>query len=423
MNQPTSAWNRRTARFAWLALAFAAGLLVERSGRLLTPYYYTPSGLERTFAPFWETWDLVQSRYVDRGVVAPQRLTRAAIAGMLASLGDIDHTAYLSPEELHQMESVLQGHMEGIGVRMAFRETRPTVVVTMPGSPAEKAGVKAGDIFLKVDDQSVRNMSLDQISALVRGPVGSTVKLQLSRAGKAQPLEFTLTRERVVLADVTWHMLPGTAIGHVAIHSFGEQAHDQLKSALSELRGQGVKALLLDVRGDQGGIKDQAIAIASEFLASGAVLIEQSADGQQTPALVTPGGSELAIPLCILIDRGSASASEILAGAIQDHHRGELIGTKTFGAGTVLGLFNLSDGSAVKLAIREWLTPDGRRIWHKGVAPDIDVPLNDPTSILMPEMEKDLTPEQLAKCADRQVQKGVEVLEKALKEPAAPASH
>jgi carboxyl-terminal processing protease len=410
MNSFKSIWTRPLGRFVLVAVAFAAGMLVERSGRWLDPYSYTPSGLEKTFAPFWETWHFVDKYYVDRSVVDPKRLTRAAIDGMIGSLGDPGHTSLLSPEEMQQMESALEGRMEGIGVRMAMRHQRPTITMTMPGSPARSAGLKAGDVILQVDNKSVARMTIDQIAALVRGPLGEKVKVQVGREGQSKPLEVAMARARVEVPDVTWRMLPGTKIAHVAIHSFGKQAYDQLKTALEGARKDGAAALVIDVRFNQGGIKDQAVQIASEFLTEGNVMFEQDAQGNRTAVPVISGGQATEIPLCVLIDRGSASSAEILAGAIQDHGRGKLLGSKTFGAGTVLNVFSLSDGSALKLAVSEWLTPKGRRIWHEGISPDIAVTLSDPANMLQPEMEEDLTREGLSKSSDKQLLTAVDLL-------------
>jgi carboxyl-terminal processing protease len=418
MNSSKSMRNRPLTRFVFLAVAFAAGMMVERSGRWLDPYSYTPAGLEKTFAPFWETWDFVDRYYVDRSVVEPQRLTRAAIDGMLGSLGDPGHTSLLSPEEVQKMESALEGHMEGIGVRMAMRQKRPTITMTVPGSPARSAGLKAGDVILQVDGKSVARLTIDQIAALVRGPLGEKVQLQVGREGQSKPLEVAMARARVEVPDVTWRMLPGTKIVHLAIHSFGKQAHEQLKAALETARNEGAVAFVIDVRGNQGGIKDQAVQITSEFLTEGNVLIEQDAQGNQTAVPVVAGGQATDLPLCVLIDCGSASSAEIFAGAIQDHGRGKLIGTQTFGAGTVLNVFSLSDGSALKLAVSEWLTPNGRRIWHEGISPDIRVALTDPSDILQPEMEEDLTSAGLAKIADKPLQTAINMLAPPKQDPA-----
>jgi carboxyl-terminal processing protease len=410
MSPPPRGSARPLSRFILLAFVFAAGVLVERSGRLFTPYHYTPAGLEKTFAPFWETWDLIKHHYVNREVVQPERMTRGAIEGLLASLGDFGHTTYLTPDELKRLHESLEGRMEGIGARLSIRRRRPTVVSTVPGSPARAQGLKPGDVMFEVDSQQVLALPLDRIVSLVRGPAGTKVHIRIAREGAPKPLDFDIERARVEVPDVTWHLLPGEPVGHVAIQSFGEQAHTLLKTALEDLRKQGAKALIVDVRGNQGGLKEQAVAVTSEFVGQGAVFIEQDAEGHRTTVPVQPGGHALDIPLCLLIDEGSASSSEIFAGAIQDHGRGKLVGTRTFGTGTVLQPFALSDGSAVLLAVAEWLTPNGRQIWHHGISADVDVPLAEGSTILFPENEAELTSTALTGSEDKQLLKALELL-------------
>lgn len=403
--------GRRVRVFLLLAAAFAAGICVERSGRLFAPFYYTPPGLEKTFAPFWETWHLVEEHYVDRSAVQPHHMTQGAIAGLLQSLGDAGHTTYLTHDELEQMKQGLEGHFEGIGARLGIRKRQPIVVYTFPGSPARTAGLEPGDVLLEVNGKSVANLPIDRIAALVRGPAGEVVHLRAAREGVARPLEVDITRGKIDVPDVTWHMLPGVAIAHVAIENFGEKAHAQLLTALEEARAQGAQALLVDVRGNPGGLKDQAVAVTSEFLTEGDVFLEQDAQGRRKAVPVVSGTHHAAdIPICVLIDEGTASSAEIFAGAIQDHGRGKLVGARTFGTGTVLQPFGLSDGSAVLLAVTEWLTPRGRQIWHKGISPDVEVALPEGVSMLLPETEGNLDAAGLAKSEDKQVLKALEVL-------------
>ena len=340
----------------------AAGELRSRAGRP-RPY----------LAPFWEAWNLVHERYVDQKAVEPVKMTRYAIAGMLESLGDEGHTTYLPPDDVKRMESGLKGEMEGIGARITMCKRVPTILQTMPNSPARKAGVKAGDVLLEVNGQPVAHESLQQIVEQVRGEAGTEVKLRLVPDGKTAPVEVSITRGKVEVPDVTWHILPGESFAHIGIESFGDKADDQLRAALTESREKGAKGVILDLRGNPGGLKDQAVLVTSEFLKGGDVFIDQDAHGKQTAVPVKPGGIALDVPLCVLIDGGTASAAEICAGAFQDYDRAKLVGEPSFGTGTVLQPFELSDGSAVLLATTQWLTPKGRQIWHKGITPDVEV--------------------------------------------------
>lgn len=407
MDEPVFHRQSRFPSIFLLVVAFIGGVLVDRSGWLPgSPY---PSGLGRTFG---EAWRLVETHYVDRASVQPERMTQGAIEGLVASLGDIGHTTYVTRQELRELESGLKGQMEGIGARVSLRERRPTILQTMPNSPAQAAGLQPGDVLLEVDGKPVANFSLQKVVEMVRGPAGTVVHLRVQREGQSTPFDIEVTRGKIDVPDVAWHLLPGTKIAHLAIRDFGNHADDQLKAAIEEARGQGATGLILDVRGNPGGLKDQAVAVTSEFLSNGNVFLEQDAHGGRTPVPVKPGGSATDIPVAVLIDEGTASSAEIFAGAIQDHQRGKLIGIHTFGTGTVLKPFPLSDGSAILLAVAEWLTPDGRQIWHKGIIPDIEVKLPEKAIVLLPETEGDLTATELKRSSDLQLLKALEVLTK-----------
>jgi carboxyl-terminal processing protease len=391
-------------------VAFALGVLAERYDVLPTSRPQ-PYGLGRTFG---EAWHHVQKDFVDREAVQPKRMTDGAILGMLNSLGDQGHTTYLTAEEFHQMKTSLEGHMEGIGAKMSMQHGRvPTVMATMRGSPAEQAGMRPGDVFLDVDGKDVTDLSLDRIVALVRGPAGTKVRLTLSRDGTKIDLEITRARVEVPSAD--WHMLPGEPkVAHLALSEFGVKAGQQVEAALREAAQAGARGLLVDLRGNSGGYKDQAVAVTSLFLKDGNVFLEKDARGDQTPVPVKKGDFVTDLPLCVLLDEGTASSAEIFAGALQDYHRGKLIGTRTFGTGTVLSPFELSDHSAVLLATSEWLTPDGRQIWRKGIEPDVHVALPQGAAILQPDGETNLTASALAKSEDQQLLTALDLLKKAL---------
>ena len=215
------------------------------------------------------------------------------------------------------------------------------------------------------------------------------------------------------MPDVSWHMLPGEAYAHIAIQEFGEQADAQLREALQGAKEHGAKGVLLDLRGNPGGLKDEAIKVTSEFIAKGDVFIDVDEKGNRTPVPVDagkPGPVALDVSLVVLIDGGTASAAEITAGALQDYERGKLVGERTFGTGTVLEPFKLSDGSAILLATSEWLTPKGRQIWHQGITPDVEVALPEGASVLLPEMEGDLDAAAFQRTEDVQILKALQLL-------------
>lgn len=413
----SSGW---TVLFLLLA-GFLFGVMVDRTGMLPGTPPRAPASLGNTFDPFWEAWALVDKHYVDRSAIDPVRMTRGAITGLLASLGDVGHTTYLTPKEVKEVERDLKGKLEGIGATVTIRDRQPTIVQTIPGSPAREAGLHPGDVILKVNDKPVIDMPLSQVVRMVRGPAGTTVHLRVLRKGSVKPLEFDIKRANVKVPTLAWHTLPGGEIAHLALREFGANADRQLREALGEMRKAGVKGLIMDLRSNPGGLKDQAVAVTSEFLSGGNVFIEQDARGKRTDVAVKPGGQATDLPLCVLIDGGTASSAEIFAGAIQDHGRGKLVGTKTFGTGTVLEPFALSDGSAVLLAVREWFTPDGRQIWHKGIKPDIEVTLPERAAILLPDEETKLTEASFAKTQDKQLLRAFGVMQAQLKkqQPAA----
>ncbi len=396
-------------------LTFVVGIMLERYQLLPGGPAHAPPGVGSTFDIFWEAWNLVDAHYVDRQAIQPLPMTRGAIRGMLASLGDVGHTAFVTPEDFQDLKAKIEGHMVGIGASLRMAKNVPTVVYVLPKSPARNAGLMPGDILVQVDHKPVTDLSLLEIVNRVRGPEGTTVHLEVFRKGQNKPVEMDVQRAKLNVPDTTWHMLPGLPIAHVAIQEFGEKADNQLIQALSEARAQGARALVLDVRENRGGLKEQAVAVTSEFLKGGNVLLEKDARGQVKAIPVKPNGHATDIPVAVLIDSGTASSAEIFAGALQDHQRGKLIGTRTAGTGTVLQPFSLSDGSEILLAVMLWLTPDGRQIWHKGIEPDIEVTLPADVMFLLPQTETDLTAAQLADSKDTQLLKAIEVLKEQMK--------
>ena len=297
-----------------LVTTFLLGVFLDRSGWLPGVYDREPPGLGHTFAPFWEAWNLVRDHYVDQKNVQPVKMTHYAIAGMLESLGDEGHTGYLAPEDVKRMNSDLKGEMEGIGARISMRKRMPIILQTMPNSPARRAGLKSGDVLIDVNGKPVARESLQQIVEKVRGQAGTEVQLRVLRDG--QQLEVPITRGKVEVPDVSWHMLPGHSFAHVLIQSFGDKADEQLRAALKDAREQGAKGVLLDLRGNPGGLKDQAVKVTSEFLKGGDVFIDQDAHGNRTAVPVVAGGTAIDTPICVLIDGGTASARPEIARGV-----------------------------------------------------------------------------------------------------------
>jgi carboxyl-terminal processing protease len=284
-------------------------------------------------------------------------------------------------------------------------------VAPFDGSPAAAAGVKAGDIIVSVDGEEVTTLSLTEIAQQIRGPEGTEVTLTLFRRSVEESLEITIVRGEINIPAVSWTMVPGTDVALLRLTRFSANAKEELVAALDALQAAGATSLIVDVRNNPGGLLTQAIGVTSQFLRDGNVLQEENAQGERQPYPVEEGGVALEIPLVVLINPGSASSSEIFAGAIQDHERGAIIGETTFGTGTVLQTYPLSDGSALLLGTSQWLTADGRLIRKQGIAPDIPVELSpEEGELLIPDQVEAMTPAELAASGDAQLLAGLDEL-------------
>jgi carboxyl-terminal processing protease len=392
-----------------LGLGLAGGVLLDRVV-LPQPLSAAPSDTTSSFRLMREAWDRIRESYVDRPAANDQQLAYGAISGMVDALGDTGHSRFLTPEMVKQLQNYNTGQFEGIGVEVQSKDGELVIVAPFDGSPAQQAGLRPGDIILAVDGASIKGLPVDQAAKLILGPVGTTVTLTIHTPTTGETRDVTLTRARITLHNVLWQRLPGTNIAHLRISAFSQGVTADLKQALTNIRQQGLTGIVLDLRNNAGGQLNEAIGVASQFLGSGNVLLEKDANGKVTPVPVTEGGLAADIPLVVLINQGTASASEIVAGALQDAGRAKLVGETTFGTGTVLLQFNLSDGSALLLATEEWLTPKGRVIWHQGIAPDDVVTLTPGSDLLLPEAEAGMTPDQLASSGDTQLLRALELL-------------
>lgn len=353
------------------AMMFAAGYaLATWQASAPARQAHTPDSLAQTFAPFWETWNLVHEEYY-RQPVSDTLLVRGAIQGMLQSLGDA-HTGYMPPNQFNIATSDMQGQLEGIGAEVDSRNGELTIVAPLPDSPAEKAGLQPGDVIVTVDGREVTGMPLLDAIMLVRGPAGTTVHLEIRRTGHDKLLQFDIVRARIQLASVTSRLLDG-GYAYVRISTFGDRTTEELRQALQKLLAQNPKGLVLDLRGNPGGNLYTALDVASQFIKDGPIMIEEWGDGRRKTFNADGRGLATGVPLTVLVDQGSASASEIVAGAIQDRGRGRLVGQKTFGKGTVQDWRALDEGrnGGVRITIARWLTPNGRWVHEAGLTPDI----------------------------------------------------
>ncbi len=336
----------------------------------------TPSeDIETLFQPFWEAWGIIQTEYIDQPV-NDLELMRGAIRGMLDALGD-PHTSYMDPDEYMQANIPLDGSYEGIGAWVDPDAEYLTIVSPMPNSPAEKAGLKPGDEVIAVDGENMTGVDGNLVIRRVLGPAGTTVILTIRREGEQDLLEFEITREEISMSSVNGEMLD-EGIAYVRLLSFADRTSRDLRRTLETLLAQNPIGLILDLRFNGGGFLPTAIEVASEFISEGVIMIEQFGDETEQVYEAISGGVATEIPLIVLINGGTASASEIVAGAIQDYGRGLLVGETTFGKGSVQSWIPLSDdGGAIRVTIARWYTPLDRQIHELGLTPDIEVLLTD----------------------------------------------
>jgi len=330
---------------------------------------------DQAFQVFWEAWSLLKDEYYG-DLPEPQAMARAALRGVLATLDD-KNTALIEPDMSKMLNEDASGSFEGVGALLRVNQDNMVEIARVfPGQPAEKAGLKEGDVILAVDGRSIVGFSTYEAAALIRGPADTIVKLTIGRKGEANPIEFSVTRAKIVIPIVQSKMLDGD-IAYVSLYDFSSQATDQLNASVQELLDKKPKGLILDLRDNPGGFLQQAIQVSDLFLDSGVVVTEKDKNGNGQAFRSGPDGIAQDIPLVVLVNGGSASASEIVAGALQDRGRAKLVGETTYGKGSVQLPHTLSDGSELRITIAHWFTPNGRQIQGTGLTPDIVVPLTE----------------------------------------------
>ena len=340
------------------------------------PAVGTPDNMDKLFEPFWQTWSMVEEEFVDQPV-DQEIMMRGAIKGMLESLDD-EHTSYLDPDMFEQASAHLDGQeYEGIGAWVDISGDYLTIISPMPGSPAEKAGLKPNDIVVGIDGEDMTGIDGELVRQQILGPKGSTVIITISREGVEEPIDIEVERASIVVPTVEGRMLDEN-IAYVHLYTFGDDTGNDLRDKLEGLLDQNPDGLILDLRFNGGGYLNTAITVVSEFIPDGVVMIEEFGDGRSETYKAKKGGVATEIPLVILINEGSASASEIVAGAVQDRGRGILVGTTSFGKGSVQNYSPLvNDQGAVRVTIARWLTPDGRHISGLGLEPDYVIEITD----------------------------------------------
>lgn len=331
----------------------------------------TPADLQTLFKPFWEAWQIIHAEYVDQPV-DDTKLMEGAIRGMMESLGD-KHSTYMDPQTYKDANAQLSGSYEGIGAYVDTSGDYLTITSPMVGSPAEKAGLQPGDQIVAVDHQDMTGIDPGLVRLRVLGPAGTIVHLTIQRKDAAARLEFDITRAKIDVPSASGKMLDNS-IAYVQVTTFGDSTTKELLDTLKTLMAQHPKGLILDLRNNGGGYLQTSVEVVSQFQNSGVVLYEQYGDGTKKSYDVIPGGLATKIPMVVLINEGSASASEITAGALQDDGRAKLVGVISYGKGSVQNWVPLSnEQGAVRVTIARWLTPDQRQIDKKGLTPDVYV--------------------------------------------------
>jgi carboxyl-terminal processing protease len=362
-----------------------------------------------SLALYAEALDTVRDDYVDQEALDPQKQTYGAIEGMLDTLGDEGHTRFLTPEEREQNEEGLSGTYVGIGVQLETERDEIVVAAPIEDSPADRAGIRTGDVLIAVDGESVQDEDISEIVERVKGPEGTTVRLTVLRGDEER--RFDLTRAEIRSPVVSWALIGDTDVAHVSLFSFSDESARELREAFEEARSAGARRFVLDLRNNPGGRLDQAVEMAGYFLEPGSVAyVRKEASGGREEIQVEGEPGLTDAPLAVLVNKGSASSSEILAGALRDNGRATVIGETTFGTGTVLSEFVLKDGSSILLGVAEWLTPDGDFIRETGITPDVEVKLDEGTEPLTPQDVRDLSREE-ALVRDAQLRQAFENLE------------
>jgi carboxyl-terminal processing protease len=388
---PSSTSKKNRALFVLLAigLSFGAGFglgqgkVAPTSNTVRAQQAAAPVGAptdlskDVDFRLFWEVWTRVKSQYVKQPV-ADTDLFQGALEGMVAALGD-PYSVYFKPQLAEEFSKDLAGTFEGIGAEIGIKGGVVTVIAPLPETPASKAGLRAGDKILSIGDRSTAGMAVDEAVNLIRGKGGTVVSLSLLRTGVEEPIKLDITRSKIVVKSVRWETKKtkdGSLVGWIQVRQFNDETASLFHRGVRELLKESPKGMIVDLRNDPGGYLDAAVDVAGAWM-QGAVVIERKYDGTENAVETKRTPTLTGMPTVVLVNQGSASASEILAGALQDVGAATLVGMKTFGKGSVQDYQQLEDGSALKITIAEWLTPKKRSINKEGITPDVEIDLTD----------------------------------------------
>ena len=331
-----------------------------------------PKNQNIDFSLFWQVFETLPQKYIDKSAFEGQKLLYGAISGMVRSLGD-PYTAFLDPKQNEAIKADLSGVYEGVGIQIGFnKDKRLVVIAPLSGTPAQKANVRAKDLILRIDERDTFDLTLPEAVDLIRGPAGTSVKLELLHEGQEKPQELEIERAKISVksVEVEFKNEQKGEIAVIKVTRFGDQTDSEWDMAVSDILARKVMGVVVDMRNNPGGLLSSAVHLASDFI-RGTVVRQEFADGNVEPLAADHEGKLLKIPLTVLVNAGSASASEIFAGAIQDANRAKIVGEKTFGKGTVQDVVDFAGGSGLHITIAKWLTPKGKSISNVGITPDV----------------------------------------------------
>ena len=346
----------------------SAAIIIFLTG---TPSFESPEDLPPEFSRLTEVWYILKRDHFDRKDMDSKILSDGAIRGMLLAMDD-PYASFLTAEQFEIQSQDYKGFFEGIGAHVSMRDNRIVIVAPIPGSPAEAAGILAGDIILGIDGDSTQGLTLLEAVSRIRGERGTLVVLSILHEGEDMPQEISVERNVIKLDSVQMRMMTG-GVGVFTVTEFNANTYEQLENAFTRFQTQGGKGMILDLRNNPGGLLNSVFQVADAFIDSKLIVYEVDSKGNRKNWNASRGGFALDVPLIVLTNRYSASASEVLAGALMDHNRGIIVGDKTFGKGSVNTLEKISDGSGIYFTIAKWYTPDGKLIEGEGLVPDVDL--------------------------------------------------
>jgi len=383
-----------------IGIAFVCGFYSHEV--MFQQYYkmaYSIEGID--FSILKQAWDQVSANYVDPDKIDKEKMTYGAVSGMIDAIGD-PYTQFFDPEEAKKLQEDISGSFEGIGLQLGVKNDLITAIAPIKGTPAEKAGLKPGDIIVAVDKKPTADLSTDEVVDMIRGDKGTKVVLTISRDGETKDVE--IIRDIIVVPPMEYEIITtedGKKIAKISLFQFSDTVYQDFKKAAFDILNQNVSGIVLDMRNNPGGLVNEATDIAGWFINSGDVILsEQEKDGSKTEFKSNGPANLSSIPLVVLINEGSASASEILAGALKDDRGILMIGETSFGKGTVQKIIDFDDGSSLKVTIAKWYTPSGVRIQDTGIEPDIKV---------------EYTEEEYKQGSDPQMERALQEIEKQLK--------